>query len=861
MDQIGPDDGSNIDTSNMLANQHFEASFEVYDIAAVDDFESSGIGAGAVEAVIGGWNGYAGWDGVTGAVVNFYSSIDAACASTYGDIYTQEFVTAEIDVSTDWVQGMGTTLIHIDLPVTVPLPSGTVYVSVMPINEFGTNGQTGLALGFTGNLECWQANPNGGFGFGCTQAAPNNGAYRVYGGSSDPCDTNLPESCSGDLNGDGIVSVEDLLIMIGNWGVVGDGTFRPVGDIAPMPTGDCQVNVNDLLAFIGQFGDDCQPRGACCFGVQGCTENQTEGECTDAGGDWLGDGSACDLCVAGACCYADGSCIVVEPLWCSGVYQGDGVACSDVNCTVAPDNDTCENAQAITDGDTAIDNTSAFSSGNADFTVCDNFGVEDVFNDLWYSYVASCTGAVTISTCDTVDFDSRIAVYSSCEAGTILACNDDCGGNSNGLSSELSLNLIENTSVMIRIGSFAEGATGTGVLSISCVGANVEGACCIGIDDCIPLDQSDCADFGGEWNEGDCSTYVCGLSNNTCATAIAVTCDSATPFDTSAATDSGFGEPDESLGDCPYLDWYGSPDAWFKVTMTDSGTASFSLCDAASYDTSLVLYQGDDCASLVQVACNGDSAVESGCQSYYSGIYDYPVSLGETYWCRIGGWQGATGPGTLTVTCLSSEAVGACCLPDESCWDGQTSPDCVAVGGTWFVDELCADVNCPNNVACDTGNGETPTAIDGAWNAGTSDTGSGYMRAAGCSAPTVDSVTVYGLSLVYSGGWGACSDPDMMDMTLKVMDANYSELQPGAAGNYVATNLIYAGVYQLHGWTFDVGYDGSSGSVERLQVNSNSPGSGDCWFLWMSADSGTSYINDGSGRVEETFAVNYCITE
>jgi len=861
MDQIGPDDGSNIDTSNILANQYFEASFAGYDIAAVDDFASSGtIGASAVEAVIVGWNGYAGWEGVIGAVVNFYSSIDAACVSTVGDIYTQSFPTEEIDVSTNWTGPAGTTLIHIDLG-SVPLPSGTVYVSVIPINEFGTNGQTGLAVsGFAGNLLCWQANPNGGFGFGCTQIVPHNGAYRVYGVSSEPCDFSLPVECAADLSGDAIVDVEDLLLMIGNWGVVGDGTFRPVGDIAPLPNGDCQVDVEDLLALIGSWGEDCQPRGACCFGVQGCTENQAEGECTDAGGDWLGEGSACDLCVTGACCYADGSCIVVEPADCSGAYQGDGTSCSDVICLVAPDNDTCEGAQAIANGDTAIDNTSAYSSGNADFTECDNFGVEDIFNDLWYSYVASCTGTVTISTCGTVDFDSRIAVYSSCEAGTMLACNDDCGGGNNVLSSELSLELLEGNSVMIRIGSFAQGAFGTGVLSVSCAAA-AEGACCIGID-CLNLYQSDCADFGGQYNEGDCATYECGVANNTCETAIDVTCDSATSFDTTDATDSGYGEPDDTMCDGTYLDWTASPDVWFKVTMPDNGTADFSLCDAASYDTSLVLYKGSDCSSLVQIACNGDATSETGCQSYYSAIYEQPVSAGETYWCRIGGWQGATGSGTLSVTCTPVGATGACCLAQESCQEWMTSDDCDTLGGTWFVDSACADVSCPTNVACDT-NGEPPTPVDGNWTAGTSDTGSGYSRAVTCYAPTVDSVTVYGLSLTYSDGWVACSTPDASLMEVALMDSGFDILHYSSAATYSSANLIYAGVYPLHGWTFAVGYDGNGGPVERLQVQSLSGGQGECWFLWMSADNGTShsYSHATEDWTEETYGLNYCITE
>jgi len=49
-----------------------------------------------------------------------------------------------------------------------------------------------------------------------------------------------------------------------------------------------------------------------------------------------------------------------------------------------------------------------------------------------------------------------------------------------------------------------------------------------------------------------------------------------------------------------------------------------------------------------QIACNGDDSGEDGCQSYYSAI-DVNVQTGQTYYIRIGGWEGATGSGTLTI--------------------------------------------------------------------------------------------------------------------------------------------------------------------------------------------------------------------
>jgi len=54
------------------------------------------------------------------------------------------------------------------------------------------------------------------------------------------------------------------------------------------------------------------------------------------------------------------------------------------------------------------------------------------------------------------------------------------------------------------------------------------------------------------------------------------------------------------------------------------------------------LYEGCD----TQVACNGDGA---GCAGYTSSM-EYNCTAGQTYYIRIGGWQGAVGTGTLNIT-------------------------------------------------------------------------------------------------------------------------------------------------------------------------------------------------------------------
>ena len=125
------------------------------------------------------------------------------------------------------------------------------------------------------------------------------------------------------------------------------------------------------------------------------------------------------------------------------------------------------------------------------------------------------------------------------------------------------------------------------------------------------------------------------------------------PFSTTGAN-AEYPDPDESQCSGTYLDWDGSADVWFTFSPTLDGELSLTTCDSSSYDTSMALYEGSSCGDWTQIACNGDASGQSGCQSYYSAIDDISVTAGETYFIRLGGWQGSTGDGTLTVSYASS---------------------------------------------------------------------------------------------------------------------------------------------------------------------------------------------------------------
>jgi len=173
------------------------------------------------------------------------------------------------------------------------------------------------------------------------------------------------------------------------------------------------------------------------------------------------------------------------------------------------------------------------------------------------------------------------------------------------------------------------------------------GACCFDDGSCASVMSGDCSELGGGFQgEGsDCASANCPVAGagDECSSAL-IALNGANEFETNTATPSE-GSPDESQCEGTYLDWDNSADIWFLYVPSASGIVQFTTCDSNSYDTSMVLYEGS-CDN--QVACNGDGDGGNDCQSYYSAI-DYDVNAGDSYYIRIGGWQGATGSGTLTI--------------------------------------------------------------------------------------------------------------------------------------------------------------------------------------------------------------------
>jgi len=190
------------------------------------------------------------------------------------------------------------------------------------------------------------------------------------------------------------------------------------------------------------------------------------------------------------------------------------------------------------------------------------------------------------------------------------------------------------------------------------------------------------------------ATVLCAcpvvFAQDECVTAPTLVAGVATTFNTTTATATALPAVTDALCTGTFLNWTTTTkDVWFKWTATEAGSATFSTCLAGSYDTSLVLYSGS-CASLVAVGCNGDSAADAGCQQYYSSVTQ-TVAAGTTYYARVGGYNGATGAGAITVT-FTGTAAG--CPGTGDCGTVHATPGCVDVtccGSVCALDPSCCD--------------------------------------------------------------------------------------------------------------------------------------------------------------------------
>lgn len=141
-------------------------------------------------------------------------------------------------------------------------------------------------------------------------------------------------------------------------------------------------------------------------------------------------------------------------------------------------------------------------------------------------------------------------------------------------------------------------------------------------------------------------------ANDDCANATPVA-DGTYPFSNVGATTDG---PLDTICNFGFIDGGAvNSDIWYQYVAPYDGRVTVSLCGSA-YDTKLAIY-ARGCPSLANeaIACDEDNC-DPGLQS----LLTFSAEANETYLIRIGGFNGETGSGTMTITSLEAPANDRC---------------------------------------------------------------------------------------------------------------------------------------------------------------------------------------------------------
>jgi len=267
--------------------------------------------------------------------------------------------------------------------------------------------------------------------------------------------------------------------------------------------------------------------------------------------------------------------------------------------TFGPANDDCADAIPLAEGvPTAFTNQGATTDGPDEPNLCDFYGYTQIDADVWFSYLNDCGWGsdVTVSLCGS-SFDTKVAIYDTyCPPSTYpqaIACNDD----SCGTQSEVTFYAHPGDTYLIRVGGY-QGARGNGII-----------------------------------------TVTQNLLNDDCANAIETYAGVIWPFCTMSATTDGPAEPSCNF---PGGDTQIHKDIWFRYTAICDGWITADLC-TSDFDTKIAVYEESCPPSGTLVACNDDSC---GYQSRLA----FWTSTGTSYLLRIGGYNGDSGHGAITLT-------------------------------------------------------------------------------------------------------------------------------------------------------------------------------------------------------------------
>lgn len=272
-----------------------------------------------------------------------------------------------------------------------------------------------------------------------------------------------------------------------------------------------------------------------------------------------------------------------------------------------PANDLCVNAIPLSNG-VGVAGTSIGASNDGTASC----GGSATSADVWYAYTPASTATVTVSTCNAASFDTVLSIHSAC-GGTQVACLDDTTGCS-GYTTTLTATMNAGVTYLIRVAGY-NGATGTFTITASGGGAPPPGP-----------------------------------SNDLCANRIGIPLGTIA-FDTTGATTDGIAHATCASNGQTQI----TNDIWYNYPCTTAGTLTVSTC-GSSFDTWIAVYDDYGCANYDTrlMACSDDASC-SGTAGNFS-VVAVPVQAGRSYTIRVGGYNGATGPGQLALSVQTAAA-------------------------------------------------------------------------------------------------------------------------------------------------------------------------------------------------------------
>lgn len=289
---------------------------------------------------------------------------------------------------------------------------------------------------------------------------------------------------------------------------------------------------------------------------------------------------------------------------------------------VPPPNDDCASALPIGDGVTAWTTVDAITDGPAN---C----LGQINRDVWWSYTATATGSLTVSTCNQTTMDTKIAIYTglTCPPGLPIGCNDDFGGCAS-FTSIATAPVVAGSTYLIRLGAFGATSTGSGTITIT-----------------PPAGPP---------------------AFDECAGAVDVGCNSSTVFNNSGGTTNGT-DPAFSCRVGGAAQGFGT--SWFKF-MATATSATVDTEGSLTGDTLVAVYSGT-CGALVEIGCDDDLGT-----GLLSSVTVAGLTIGQTYYVQVAGWgAGNVGTNTLNISCSGPQQGDDCNDPIVASCDSEVTVD------------------------------------------------------------------------------------------------------------------------------------------------------------------------------------------